>query len=146
VGYGLPALRVDGNDFLAVYAATQWAADRARANLGATLIELFTYRVAPHSSSDDPSKYRPAGEEKAWPLGDPIARLRAHLIKLGAWSNAEHATLEKELVAEIRAAQREAESYGTLGKGPGHPIASMFEDVFAEMPWHLRAQLDEITS
>jgi len=146
VGYGLPALRVDGNDFLAVYAATQWAADRARANLGATLIELFTYRVAPHSSSDDPSKYRPAGEEKAWPLGDPIERLKAHLIKRGAWSDAEQAALEKELVEQIRAAQREAESYGTLGKGPGHPIASMFEDVFAEMPWHLRAQLDEITS
>ncbi len=145
VGYGLPALRVDGNDFLAVYAVTQWAAERARANLGATLIELFTYRVAPHSSSDDPSKYRPAGEEKAWPLGDPIERLRTHLIGIGAWSDAEHATLEKSLTEQVRATQREAESYGTLGKGPGHPVETMFEDVFQEMPWHLRAQLREVT-
>jgi 2-oxoisovalerate dehydrogenase E1 component alpha subunit len=145
-GYGLPALRVDGNDFLAVYAATQWAADRARANLGATLIELFTYRVAPHSSSDDPSKYRPAGEEKAWPLGDPIERLRAHLIGLGAWSDAEHTAQEAELAEQVRTTQREAETYGTLGEGPGHDVATMFEDVFEDMPWHLRAQLQEITS
>jgi 2-oxoisovalerate dehydrogenase E1 component alpha subunit len=145
VGYGLPALRVDGNDFLAVYAATQWAADRARANLGATLIELFTYRVAPHSSSDDPSKYRPVGEEKAWPLGDPIARLRAHLQALGAWSDAEHAALETSLAEHVRATQREAERHGTLGKGPAHPVASMFEDVFRDMPWHLQAQLQQVT-
>ncbi|HVU20238.1 MAG TPA: thiamine pyrophosphate-dependent enzyme, partial [Rhizomicrobium sp.] len=65
IGYGLPALRVDGNDFLAVYAATQWAAERARSNLGATLIEHFTYRAEGHSTSDDPSRYRPADEGKA---------------------------------------------------------------------------------
>jgi 2-oxoisovalerate dehydrogenase E1 component alpha subunit len=145
IGYGLPALRVDGNDFLAVYAATRWAAERARTNLGATLIELFTYRVAPHSSSDDPSKYRPAGEEKAWPLGDPIDRLRAHLIALGAWSDTEHTALETQLAEEVRAIGREAESYGTLGQGPGHPVSTMFEDVFKEMPWHLRHQVREIS-
>ena len=76
IGYGLPALRVDGNDFLAVYAATAWAAERARANLGATVIEHFTYRAESHSTSDDPSRYRPAGEASAWPLGDPIERLK----------------------------------------------------------------------
>ncbi|MGI9168582.1 MAG: thiamine pyrophosphate-dependent enzyme, partial [Caulobacteraceae bacterium] len=77
IGYGLPALRVDGNDFLAVHAATAWAAERARANLGATLIELVTYRAEGHSTSDDPSQYRPAEEAARWPLGDPIARLKA---------------------------------------------------------------------
>src|SRR3546814_1603734 len=65
LAYGLPALRVDGNDFLAVYAATQWAAARARANLGATGIELFTYRADAHSTSDDPSRYRAADEARS---------------------------------------------------------------------------------
>ena len=78
-----PGLRVDGNDALAVYAATRWAADRARTNKGPTLIEYFTYRAEGHSTSDDPSGYRPVGEAQAWPLGDPIARLKAHLR--GAW-------------------------------------------------------------
>jgi 2-oxoisovalerate dehydrogenase E1 component alpha subunit len=75
IGHGLPCLRVDGNDFLAVYAATAWAAERARNNHGATLIEHVTYRTGSHSSSDDPSKYRPANEGEKWPLGDPITRL-----------------------------------------------------------------------
>src|SRR5690606_11632458 len=80
LAYGIPGLRVDGNDFLAVHAATTWAAERARANCGATLIELFTYRAAGHSTSDDPSKYRPADEAQRWPLGDPVERLKQHLI------------------------------------------------------------------
>mgnify|MGYP004485665615 CR=1 FL=1 len=73
VGYGIAGLRVDGNDALAVYAATRWAADRASSNLGPTLIEFFTYRVEGHSTSDDPSVYRPQNAGAAWPLGDPIA-------------------------------------------------------------------------
>jgi 2-oxoisovalerate dehydrogenase E1 component alpha subunit len=143
-GYGLPALRVDGNDFLAVYAATRWAADRARTNRGATLIELFTYRASAHSTSDDPSKYRPAGEESAWPLGDPIDRLRAHLILLGEWSDKRHAALAEEAREEVRRAGQEAEALGTLGTGPAHSPASMFDDVFKEMPWHLRRQRQEL--
>src|SRR4028119_3592 len=83
VGYGIAGLRVDGNDALAVYAAVSWAAERARSNLGPTLIEFFTYRAEGHSTSDDPSGYRPLNEAKAWPLGDPIARLKAHLIAAG---------------------------------------------------------------
>ncbi len=69
IGYGLPGLRVDGNDFLAVWAVTEWAKARAKANLGATLIEFFTYRVAGHSTSDDPTRYRPAEEAKAMAAG-----------------------------------------------------------------------------
>src|SRR3546814_16776416 len=76
LGYGIAGLRVDGNDPLAVYAATQWAADRARTNNGPTLIEHFTYRAEGHSTSDDPSAYRPAQEASAWPFGDPIERQR----------------------------------------------------------------------
>jgi 2-oxoisovalerate dehydrogenase E1 component alpha subunit len=144
LGYGLPALRVDGNDFLAVYAATSWAADRARSNLGATVIELFSYRASAHSTSDDPSKYRPADEAGQWPLGDPIARLSAHLIALGEWSDERHVQLAAEVDNAVQEAQREAESYGTLGTGEHHSPATMFDDVFKEMPWHLRRQRQEL--
>jgi 2-oxoisovalerate dehydrogenase E1 component alpha subunit len=144
VGYGIPSLRVDGNDFLAVYAATKWAADRARANLGPTLIEHFTYRVEGHSTSDDPSRYRPADEPKAWPLGDPINRLKKHLIALGKWSDADHAALEKQADEDVRAAQKEAESHGTLGSGKLPSLKTMFEDVYKDMPWHIRRQRQEM--
>ena len=144
VGYGIPALRVDGNDFLAVYAVTRWAADRARSNLGPTLIEHFTYRVEGHSTSDDPSRYRPAEEAKAWPFGDPIERLKKHLIALGKWSEKEHKELEDECTETVRAAQKEAESYGTLGSGKMPSVKTMFEDVYKEMPWHIRRQRQEM--
>ncbi|MBV8889367.1 MAG: 3-methyl-2-oxobutanoate dehydrogenase (2-methylpropanoyl-transferring) subunit alpha [Alphaproteobacteria bacterium] len=140
LGYGIPGLRVDGNDFLAVYAATSWAAQRARANLGPTLIELFTYRAEAHSTSDDPSRYRPADEAQTWPLGDPIDRLRKHLITIGEWSEERHRQLAAEVAETVAAAQREAESYGTLATGPWPSPATMFEDVFKDIPWHLRRQ------
>jgi 2-oxoisovalerate dehydrogenase E1 component alpha subunit len=140
VGYGIAGLRVDGNDALAVYAATRWAADRARANLGPTLIEFFTYRVEGHSTSDDPSVYRPQNEGAGWPLGDPIARLKAHLVGLGEWDEERHFAQLDGLDAEVRAAQKEAEKQGTLQSGPFLDIASMFEGVFEELPWHLREQ------
>jgi 2-oxoisovalerate dehydrogenase E1 component alpha subunit len=144
IGYGLPALRVDGNDFLAVYAATAWAVERARSNLGATLIEHVTYRAEGHSTSDDPSQYRPADEAAAWPLGDPIKRLRDHLIHIGEWSEKQNEALEKELVEAVRAAAREAEAHGTLGSGSRASVATMFEDVFKVMPWHLREQRQQL--
>ncbi|MGH7050491.1 MAG: 3-methyl-2-oxobutanoate dehydrogenase (2-methylpropanoyl-transferring) subunit alpha [Acetobacteraceae bacterium] len=143
VGYGLAALRVDGNDFLAVHAATRWAADRARANFGATVIELLTYRAAAHSTSDDPGKYRSAEEAGRWPLGDPIARLAQHLIRIGEWSEARSTELATEVEREVKEAGREAESFGTLDSGPHHSPATMFDDVFKEMPWHLRRQREE---
>lgn len=140
IGYGIAGLRVDGNDALAVYAATRWAADRARANAGPTLIEHFTYRVEGHSTSDDPSAYRSADEASHWPLGDPIARLKQHCIALGIWDEDRHAAMDKELAEMVRDAAREAEKNGILGHGLHHPMASMFEDVFEEMPWHLKEQ------
>jgi 2-oxoisovalerate dehydrogenase E1 component subunit alpha len=143
-GYGMPGLRVDGNDFLAVYAVTQWAAERARQSGGPTLIELVTYRAAAHSTSDDPARYRPKEEWKAWPLGDPIVRLKQHLIALGEWSEERHTALEKELEAYVTACWREAASYGTLTEGPTLDPATMFEDVYKEMPPHLARQREQL--
>ena len=141
VGCGIASLRVDGNDFLAVYAASAWAAERARRNLGPTLIEWVTYRAGAHSTSDDPSRYRPADDWRRFPLGDPIARLRQHLTLLGAWSDEEHDATQKALDAEVAAALKEAERHGSLLDGHIPPLASMFEDVYAEMPPHLRDQM-----
>ncbi len=143
IGYGLPALRVDGNDFLAVYAATRWASERAHANLGATVIELYTYRAGQHSTSDDPARYRPAEEGVSWPLGDPIARLKAHLTGQGLWSEAEHEAYGREAVEAVRAAARESEAVGTLGQSRP-PVSMMFDDVFKQTDWRLERQRREL--
>lgn len=144
VGVGIASLRVDGNDFLAVYAASQWAAERARTNNGPTLIEWETYRAGPHSTSDDPSKYRPADDWKHFPLGDPIERLKQHLIVIGEWSEEQHAQAQQELEAEVLAAQKEAESYGSLLDGRVPSAATIFDDVYKEMPEHLRRQRQQM--
>ena len=128
VGCGIASLRVDGNDFLAVYAASQWAAERARSNLGPTLIEWVTY----------------ADDWERFPLGDPIARLQQHLIGLGAWSEQEHQQVQAELEAEVAAAQKEAERHGTLLDGHIPSPATMFDDVYAELPAHLRRQRQQL--
>lgn len=140
IGYGIAGLRVDGNDALAVYAATQWAAERARTNQGPTLIEHFTYRTEGHSTSDDPGQYRSAGEPTAWPLGDPIMRLKDHLIALGEWDEDRHIAQDKEVGDQVKAAQKEAEKNGILGHGLHQPLDTLFDGVFEEMPWHLREQ------
>ena len=140
VGCGIASLRVDGNDFLAVLSASMWAAERARSNLGPTLIEWVTYRGGPHSTSDDPSKYRPADDWQRFPLGDPIARLKQHLIGIGEWSEAQHTQAQQELEAEVIAAQKEAETFGTLLDGHIASPATMFDDVYKDMPEHLRVQ------
>jgi 2-oxoisovalerate dehydrogenase E1 component alpha subunit len=146
VGYGIASLRVDGNDALAVYAAVKWAAERARSNAGPALIEFFTYRAEGHSTSDDPSGYRPKTEAEAWPLGDPIERLKQHLIALGEWDDERHAAAEAQSDAEVRAAQKESEKLGILPQQGKHDIGSMFEDVYAEMPQSLAEQRDEALS
>lgn len=143
LAYGLPGLRVDGNDFLAVWAATQWAADRARNNHGATLIELFTYRAAGHSTSDDPTKYRPADEAAHWPLGDPVERLKQNLIGLGEWDEDRHAALAAQLDDEVKAAVKDAEAVGTLGKSKPS-VKEMFEGVFKEPDWRVIEQRREL--
>lgn len=146
IGYGIAGLRIDGNDPLAVYAATEWAAERARTNQGPTVIEHFTYRAEGHSTSDDPSAYRSADERSAWPLGDPIARLKNHLIGEGAWDEERQAAMDLELAEMVKASGKEAEKNGILGHGMHQPFETMFEDVFEEMPWHLKEQCEQAIS
>ncbi len=144
VGYGMAGLRIDGNDPLAVYAATAWAAERARTNKGPTLIEHFTFRAEGHSTSDDPGQYRSANEGAAWPLGDPIARLKMHLIGLGEWDEARHAAQDSELADLVKSSAKEAEKNGVLGHGLHQSFDTMFEDIFEDMPWHLIEQRDQM--
>lgn len=144
LGFGIPALRVDGNDYLAVYAVAQWAIERARLNLGPTLVEYVTYRAGAHSTSDDPSAYRPKTESEEWPLGDPLLRLKSHLIATGAWSEERHKQTEAEILANVIAAQKEAERFGTLHSGGKPSARDIFEDVYAELPPHLRRQRQQV--
>ena len=146
VGYGVAGLRVDGNDALAVYAAVKWAAERARSNGGPTLMEFFTYRAEGHSTSDDPSGYRPSEEAKAWPLGDPIERLKAHLIALGEWDDERHAAMTAAADTTVRAAQKEAETNGILPQQGKDNVGSMFDDVYADVPWHIAEQREQALS
>jgi TPP-dependent pyruvate/acetoin dehydrogenase alpha subunit len=134
VGYGMPGIRVDGNDILAVIQVTIDAVERARAGHGPTMIEALTYRRSAHSSSDDPSAYRDANEPKKWEPQDPVARFGAYLRARNLLDDAH----EKEVVArhneQIAAAVADA---GTLG---APPLDTLFEDVYEEIPWHLREQ------
>jgi len=139
-GFGIPSLRVDGNDYLAVHAVAKWAIERARRGLGPTLVEYVTYRVGAHSTSDDPSAYRAKDESDAWPLGDPVIRLKNHLIKRGAWTEARHKQGEAEILSTVIAAQKEAESHGTLHAGPKPSARDIFEGLYVKMPPHLRRQ------
>lgn len=139
-GYGIPGIRVDGNDFLAVYAVTQWAAERARMGAGPTLIEHVTYRAAPHSTSDDPSRYRPKDDHERWPLGDPIERLKSHLIALGVWSEEREKALVKQCDEQVVAAWRESMTYGTLTDGPQLDPNTLFDDVLKEQTSSLARQ------
>ncbi|MGE0408934.1 MAG: thiamine pyrophosphate-dependent enzyme [Amphiplicatus sp.] len=143
LGFGIPSLRVDGNDYLAVHAVSKWAVERARAGLGPTLVEHVTYRVGAHSTSDDPSAYRPKAESDAWPLGDPVERLKNHLIAAGVWSEARHAEAKAEIESEIVRLQKEAERIGTMQSGRKPPLREMFEDVYKETPVHLIRQREE---
>lgn len=143
LGFGIPSLRVDGNDYLAVYAVAKWATKRARAGHGPTLIEYVTYRMGGHSTSDDPSAYRSKEEATCWPLGDPVERLKAYLIKRGVWSDAQHHQMQEMLEMQVADAQKQAEKNGTLHDGPHSSPATMFDDVYKEMPLHLRRQRQE---
>jgi len=143
-GYGMAGIRVDGNDFLAVYAVTQWAAERARTGAGPTLIEHVTYRGAAHSTSDDPSRYRPKDDYEKWPLGDPVERLKGYLITLGEWSEERHAALVAELEQHVNESWKESVQYGALNEGPRLHRDLMFEDVFKEVPEHLKRQREQL--
>ena len=144
IPFGLASIRVDGNDFLALYSVTKWARERAAAGSGATHIEILTYRTGAHSSSDDPSRYRPKNEHTKWPGGDPVDRLKEHLIKLGEWSLDQHKELEERIDGEVVDAYKEAVKFGDLANGPYPSADTIFTEVYEEMPWHLREQHDEM--
>ena len=144
LAYNVPSLRVDGNDFLALYSVTRWARERASAGKGATHIEVLTYRAGAHSSSDDPSRYRPSDEPDSWPGGDPIYRLKDHLIKEGMWSEDQHKAMEESIDEEVMKAYKEAVKFGDLAEGPYPSTDTIFTEVYSEVPWHLKEQWDEM--
>ncbi|MEM7279020.1 MAG: thiamine pyrophosphate-dependent enzyme, partial [Pseudomonadota bacterium] len=146
LGFGIPGIRVDGNDFLAVYSATQWAAERARNSQGPTLIEHISYRGGPHSTSDDPTRYRPKNEWEKFPLGDPLERLKGHMIGKGLWSDKQQEDLESELNEHVVASWREALSHGSMVDGPTLDVNSMFEDVFEKPSANLERQRAELNA
>jgi 2-oxoisovalerate dehydrogenase E1 component alpha subunit len=117
--------------------------ERARRGGGTTLVELVTYRRDAHSTSDDPSQYRAAREPDCWPGGDPIERLKQHLIVIGEWSEKSHQSLNTALEQEAAATFQMAESFGTTATGLGHASDALFRDVYREMPPHLQAQRAE---
>jgi len=136
-GYGMPGVTVDGNDLLAVRKAVQDAAERARTGSGPTLIEAKTFRMGGHSTSDDPTRYVPAELFDEWRKKDPILRFEKFLEASGLWTPELREKLEAELREEISAAAREAESVGPP------PLETIFSDVYADVPAHIRAQGQE---
>lgn len=138
IGYGMPGVRVDGNDVLACYAVMAAAAERARHGGGPTLIEAITYRMGPHTTSDDPTRYQPAEEVDEWRARDPIARYRTYLETVGVWSERlqERVTARSgRLCAELRDA--------TVGAADFEP-AEMFDHVYAEITPDLVQQRDQL--
>lgn len=141
LGYGVEAIRADGNDVLAVHAAVSYAADKARRGDGPTFVELLTYRVSAHSSSDDPSRYRDEKVTELWRgQRDPIRRLEAYLLARGWLAPGEHEALAQQLEADVRAAIARQEAIGAP------PLDSLIEDVYEEPTWLLREQLAEIAA
>ena len=137
VAYGLPYARVDGNDILASYAAIKEAADRARAGEGATYLELVTYRIGAHSSSDDPRVYRDESEVEEWKKRDPLARFNRFMMTSGYWSKDQEEATRARLDQEILAAVKQAEAR------PAPAEKSLIEDVYAKVPKSLQEQCDE---
>jgi 2-oxoisovalerate dehydrogenase E1 component alpha subunit len=136
--YGMPGVRVDGNDVLAVYRAVRDAADRARRGEGPTLVEALTYRVGPHSSSDDDKRYRPVSEVAEWKARDPIERFRKYLERRGAWTESWEKSLRENVAKDL------ADGVAECEKTPPPPLESLVGDVYGGLPVHLREQLDEL--
>jgi pyruvate dehydrogenase E1 component alpha subunit len=133
-GYGMPGVVVDGNDLLAVRKVVSEAAERARAGGGPTLVEAKTFRMGGHSTSDDPKRYVPAEVLDEWRDRDPIPRFEKFLEASGLWTKEKGAEIRKALTEEIAEAAREAE------RAPSPGLETMFSDVYAELPAHLREQ------
>lgn len=138
IAYGMPGVRVDGNDVCAVYVALSEAAARARNGEGPTFIECVTYRMGAHSSSDDPTRYRSNEEVDAWRKKDPLDKLRKAVVARGLIDDARDEALFNEVDNEVKAAIVKVES------AANPPRESVFEDVYGELPWHLREQREEL--
>ena len=138
VGYGMPGVAVDGNDALAVYLATKEAVDRARRGEGPSLIECVTFRMGPHSSSDDPTRYRDEKMYQAWLKRDPIKRLKVYLESKKLWDEKKEKALQEEIKAKLAAAVERAEAE------PAPDPMDLFEDVYSEMTPQLVKQKAEL--
>lgn len=138
IGYGVPTIRVDGNDVLAVYAATQKARKMALEKNCPVLIEAMTYRLAAHSTSDDPSGYRSKDEEARWHLKDPILRFQRWLEAKGWYDEKSMNEYIEKSRSDILSSLKKAE------KVPINPLSDIVEDVYDTPPWHLKKQLDEL--
>ena len=136
--YGFEGIQVDGNDVLAVYEVTKEAVEKARSGGGPTLIEAVTYRIGGHSTADDPTRYRDEREVAEWKKRDPIERFKLYLKKKGIWDQKYEEQLQAEIEQEISQAIKEAEA------APPPAPQTLFEDVYKEMPWHLKEQLDNL--
>lgn len=134
--YGIPSVRVDGNDLLAMHAVLTRAADRARRGEGPTFVEALTYRIGAHSTSDDPSRYRTDAEVESWKRKDPVDRLARHLRTLSLIDDAYEAQIEAEIGAEL------AEVIKAVEEMPPPARATLFDDVYAAPPWNIREQRD----
>jgi TPP-dependent pyruvate/acetoin dehydrogenase alpha subunit len=140
IGYGLESLRADGNDVFAVYEVCKYAADKARRGDGPTFIELLTYRVSAHSSSDDPTRYRDEAITEIWRhRRDPIARRRIYMESRGWLADGEHDAVAARAEAHAREVIARVEAAGPV------PIESLIEDVYEEPSWLLREQLTDLT-
>jgi pyruvate dehydrogenase E1 component alpha subunit/2-oxoisovalerate dehydrogenase E1 component alpha subunit len=133
-GYGMPGVRVDGNDVLGVYLAVREAATRAREGNGPTFIEAVTYRMGGHSSSDDPTRYRDEAEVKTWGEKDPLVRFRRYLESCGTWDAEKEEQTTSEATERIGTAIKKAEAHEMPA------LETMFDDVYAGMPWNLEEQ------
>ena len=140
VAYGMPGIRVDGNDIVAVYTAVKEAADRARRGEGPTLIEALTYRLTPHSSSDDPTRYRDEKIYEEWRKRDPVDIFRTHLQARKLWSKKWETDIQEALELEVEQAIKEAEA-ATLPDP-----ATLFDDVYEEVPELLQRQREVLAS
>jgi pyruvate dehydrogenase E1 component alpha subunit len=139
VAHGLRGVQIDGNDLLAVWAATQEAVEIARSTGMSTLIEAITFRRGVHTTADDPSKYRTKAEEEAWARRDPIDRVRKYLASRGAWSDADESALVERVQEEIRVAVEEAEAFRAADPDP----LLMFDHTYGDMPPYLLRQKEE---
>ncbi len=138
IAYGFEGVQVDGNDLLAVYQTTRQAMEKARQGGGPTLIEALTYRLGPHTTADDPTRYRQDEELQHWQERDPLIRMRLYLERRGDWDEARETALWEEAKADI------AQSVTAYEQAPARDVEEIFKYTYAEMPWNLQEQLADL--